>query len=329
MITPVDVVGIGNAIVDVLSLVDDEFLIKNNLTKGNMSLVDESTSDKFYRQLTPLEFSAGGSVANTLFTLSSFGAKSSYIGKIKDDAMGQIFHQDLKNANIKLGTIPSQNGPSTARCLLFITPDTKRTMQTYLGAAIDLTVHDVNISQIKDSKILLVEGYLFDPPHGREAALKAVKYAKEQGKKIALIISDHLCIKRHKDIFSNFIVDYVDYLFLGESEIIELSNEETVEKSIQKIKSICPIVVTSLEEHGSIISSGEEVIKFSPEKPLRLVDSVGIGSLHTGGFIFGLLNDYNIKQCAKIAALAVSEGLATIGSRPKKSLKHLLDFVKA
>jgi fructokinase len=326
---PIDVIAIGNAIVDVLALVDEEFLIKNNLVKGTMALAGEDASDKLYRQITPLGFSAGGSAANSLFALASLGASAGYIGRIKDDPMGQIFSQALRQENIQLFTPPARSGPSTARCLLFITPDAQRTMQTYLGASIDLTVHDVNISSIARAGILLVEAYLFDPPHARDAALKGIEYAKQQGIKVALGASDALCIKRHLSIFQEIIPKNVDYLFGNEEEAMAITQTTSINAALHALKDMCPVVVITLGKEGSVVFNEGQTYTFGATPNDKIIDTGGAGDLYAGGFLFGLSKGYPLQTCGEIASLAASEVLATLGPRPKKPLEPILSMIKS
>lgn len=324
MINDLDVIAVGNAIVDVVSLVDDDFLHANQLIKGSTVLVDEARSEDLYKQLTPMMFSAGGSAANSLAAVSSFGGKAGYIGRIKNDVLGQIFSQAVRQDGVEFFTKPVRYGPATARCLVFVSPDAQRTMQTYLGASIDLTIHDIDTQAIASSKVLLIESYLFDPPHAKEATLKAVATAKEAGRKVAMGASDFSCIERHRSDFESFIPQQVDIFFANEQEALALCRKNTIDEAIPHLKGLAPLIVLTLGENGALILTETDVHKVQAPKDFQVVDTGGAGDQYAGGFLYGYANGFDINTCVRYANIAAGEVISHLGPRPRTSLKKLL-----
>ena len=319
-----DILAIGNAIVDVICLIDDDFLKVNQLVKGAATLVDETVSESLYQQLAPMLFSAGGSAANSLAGIASFGGKTGYIGRIKNDVLGQIFVQYIRQDGTDYFTKPARSGPATARCLVFVSPDAQRTMQTYLGASIDLTIHDIDLTAVKSSKVLLIESYLFDPPHGKDVVLKTVELAKNSGNKVALGASDFCCVDRHKQALEHFIPNYVDVLFANEKEAFSLTKKHTIEDAAKELQGLAPLTVFTIGEQGALIITPKEIIEAPPPTISQVVDTGGAGDQYAGGFLYAYANNLPLQDCIHYANIAAAEALSHLGPRPRKSLKALL-----
>lgn len=319
-----DVVGVGNAILDVLSHADDDFLKTHGLNKGAMTLVSQSEAEKLYSFTGPGIECSGGSAANTIAGLASFGAKAAYIGKVANDQLGQVFAHDLRAIGVHYQTAALENGPSTARCLVMVTPDAQRTMLTYLGACVELGPEDIDPTIISGSAITYLEGYLWDPPRAKEAFIKAATIAHNAGRRVALSLSDAFCVSRHREDFLKLIEGHVDILFANESEIMSLYEVKEFDQALQAVKGHCEIAALTRGAQGSVVVSGDEFHVVDAEKIKQVVDTTGAGDLYAAGFLYGLTQNRSLADCAKIGGIAASHIISHFGARPEIQLKTLL-----
>ncbi|MFO7929394.1 MAG: adenosine kinase [Candidatus Humimicrobiaceae bacterium] len=319
-----DVVGIGNAIVDILANVREDFLKVNMLEKGSMQLVDEKESKKICSSVEIIEKNSGGSVANTIAGLASLGSKAAFIGKVKEDEEGFAFEESLKGIGVTFNTKKSKDGPSTAHCVVLVTPDAQRTMNTCLGIAGKLCCDDIDSKLIENARVVYLEGYLWDSREAKEAFLKAIKIAKKSGGKTALSLSDKFCVDCHREDFLDLVRNHLDILFANEEEAKSLFETEDLDKAINKLKSIDVISVITRSEKGSVIVNNGEEIEVEPEMPESVTDTTGAGDLYAAGFLHGLVKGYSLKTCGRIGSIVASDIINQFGARPKKPLAELL-----
>ena len=321
----IDVIGIGNAIVDVLTATDDYLLKKLSLNKGSMTLIEEDKANELYKLVSNVTQRSGGSVANSLACISQLGGKAAFIGRVKDDKLGEIFTKEILKSGTIFRTPPSTDGPSTARCLIFVTPDAQRTMCTYLGASVLLDTKDLELSLVSEAKILYLEGYLWDNPAAKNAFVKAAEIAKEAGRKVALSLSDSFCVSRHRESFVNLVEDHIDILFANDEEIISLYETPNLNLAIEKLKNKCEIAAITKGKNGSIlVVSGEEIIikPFILDEP---VDTTGAGDLYAGGFLKGLSSGLDPIESAKVGSICAGQIVTQLGSRSNIDLKTLIN----
>jgi adenosine kinase len=319
-----DVIGIGNAIVDVIAQAEDDFLVKQGMNKGSMALIDEQRAQAIYDAMGPATESSGGSAANTIVGCASFGARAAFIGKVKDDELGGAFAHDIRAANVAFGTAPASEGPSTARCYILVTPDGERTMNTYLGAAQDLHPNDIEADTIASSSIVYLEGYLWDPPKAKEAFLKAAQIAHGAGRKVALTLSDAFCVGRYRDEFIKLIRDKtVDILFANESELLSLYETSDFDTAVQALQIESRLAVVTRSEKGCAVVQGDKVDLVPAAKIDRLVDATGAGDLFAAGFLVGHARGKDNVTAARLGAIAAAEVIQHVGARPAVSLQDL------
>ena len=318
-----DVLGIGNAIVDVISTVDDGFLTDNGLIKGSMQLINEAQAQSIYDIMGPGTEVSGGSAANTVAGLASFGGKAAFFGKVKSDQLGRVFRHDISAAGVSFETPGADYGSETARCLILVTPDGERTMNTYLGACIEFGPEDIDEIVVRDSKVIYMEGYLWDPEQAKLAFLKAAEIAREAGREVSLSLSDSFCVDRHRSSFLELIRRDVDILFANEDEIKSLYQVESFDEALQAVRKDCKLAALTRSGAGSVIVSHDEVHVVEARKVEKLVDTTGAGDLYAAGFFAGYTNDKTLAQCAQLGSLAASEVISHIGARPRISLKDL------
>ena len=321
--TRYDVVGIGNAIVDIIGRCDDAFLSKHDLAKGFMSLIDAKQADALYGIMGPAIERSGGSAANTIAGLSSFGAKGGFIGRVADDQFGKVFAHDIRAIGVNYDTAPAKNGLPTALCLIFVTPDGERTMNTFLGASTELGSGEVDAKMIQAANVLYLEGYLFDKPEAKQAFYTAVDIAAKAGGKTALTLSDAFCVDRHRDDFRKLVRDGVDVLFANETEITALYEVNSFDDAVSAVRGECEIAVLTRSEEGSVIVTANEVVTVSAEPVDKVVDVTGAGDLYAAGFLFGLTRSLDLAACGRLGSLAAAEAISHIGARPEKSLDQL------
>lgn len=318
-----DVVGIGNAIVDVVATTTSAFLEQHDLAKGRMILIDDDAATRIYGAMGQAIEYSGGSAANTIAGLASLGGRGAFIGKTRDDQLGEVFRHDLKALGVHFPTPPLQQGPATARSFILVTPDAHRTMATYLGAATQLTPDDVDAATIRSAAITYLEGYLFDPPLAKSAFRRALELAHAAGNRVALTLSDAFCVERHRGDFLALLRSGVDVLFANESEIKRLIGSDRVADIRSQLSSEVAITVITRSEHGSqIVTAGEEHdIAIVPLAPV--LDTTGAGDLYASGFLYGLAQGFDLARCGKLGSLCAAEVIGHFGARPQSSLRAL------
>jgi len=320
-----DVVGIGNAIVDVLASADDAFLAAHELTKGGMTLVGPEQAVGIQEAMGSVVEVSGGSVGNTIAGVASLGGTGSFIGKVRDDKLGEVFTKGLESLGISFSTVPALQGSPTGRCLVIVTPDGQRSMATYLGACVELGPEDINSDTISRHQVTYLEGYLWDAPRAKEAMLKAARLAHECGRQVALTLSDALCVDRHRDSFRDLILNHVDVLFANEHEITSLYQADNVFEAITQGSSDCELVVVTRNAEGSLVISGENIHRVEAVPVERVIDTTGAGDLYAAGFLFGLTHGYQVLECGRIGSIAAGEIIRHFGARPEEELQMLLD----
>jgi adenosine kinase len=322
--TRFDVLGIGNAIVDVLARTEDDFLIKQAMQKGGMALIDETRASDIYDAMGPAVEISGGSAANTIVGVASLGGRAAFVGKVKDDELGRVFAHDIRAAGVTFQTPPASDGPSTARCYVLVTPDGERTMNTYLGAAQDLHPNDIDEEAIAASGITYLEGYLWDPPHAKEAFLKAAKIAHAAGRDVALTLSDAFCVDRYRAEFLDLIRSRtVDLVFANERELHSLYETADFDTAVNALRNDTRLAVITRSEKGCLVVTREQTDAVPAAPVTRVVDATGAGDLFAAGFLVGLSRGADSRTCARLGALAAAEVIQHIGARPETSLKAL------
>ncbi|HJN36446.1 MAG: adenosine kinase [Prochlorococcus sp.] len=321
---PLDVVGIGNAIVDVLVQTDDAFLQAHDLSKGNMTLVDESQAQQLYNASGPGLETSGGSAANTLAGIAQLGGKAGFIGRVKNDQLGTIFSHDIRSVGARFETPAVSDGPSTARCLILVTPDAQRTMCTYLGASVQLEPEDLDLSMVRETKVLYLEGYLWDSPAAKRAFIAAAQACRDAGGQVALSLSDGFCVDRHRDSFIDLVEQHIDVLFANESEIIALYQSESFEAAVERVKGACQVAALTRSEKGSLVLSGDQRWDIEACKLAPLVDTTGAGDLYAGGFLYGYTQGETLKRCGELGSLCAGQVVTQLGPRSQISLQDLV-----
>jgi adenosine kinase len=322
--TQFDVLGIGNAIVDVIARTEDDFLVKHGMHKGTMALIDEKRADAIYDAMGPAIEASGGSAANTIVGVASLGARAAFVGKVKDDELGRAFAHDIRAAGVAYDTPPASDGPSTARCYVLVTPDGERTMNTYLGAAQDLHPNDIDEAAIGAARITYLEGYLWDPPHAKEAFLKAAEIAHRAGRKVALTLSDAFCVDRWRDEFLDLIrKKTADLVFANERELHSLYQTADFDSAVKAIKEDAYMAVITRSEKGCLVVTRNETTAVPALPVARVVDATGAGDLFAAGFLVGYSNSADHRTAARLGALAAAEVIQHMGARPETSLKAL------
>ncbi|HZN13429.1 MAG TPA: adenosine kinase [Acidimicrobiales bacterium] len=318
-----DVVSLGNAIVDVLANEDDAFLAQHDLVKGSMQLVDADRAGAIYNDMGPAVEASGGSAANTAAGVASLGGTAGFIGKVRDDQLGAVYTHDLRAAGVEFTVAPAESGPATAQSFIIITPDAERTMNTFLGASTDLAPDDVDPALIARASVVYLEGYLWDPPVAKDAFRQAMALAKEAGARVALTLSDSFCVDRFRDEFVGLLGDSVDVLFANEGEILSLFQIDDLDAALAIASETCEIVTVTRSELGSVVvAKGER--HDVPAHPIGpLVDTTGAGDLYAAGFLFGLTHGYDLERCARLGNLCAGECISHIGPRPAVSLADL------
>ncbi len=318
------VVTIGNAIVDVLSHEEDAFLEQEGLVKGSMNLIDADRADDLYERTGPAVEMSGGSAANTAVGIASLGGKAGFIGKVCDDQLGEVFTHDIRAAGVTFESRPILGAPPTARSLILITPDGHRTMNTMLGACVELTPDDVDEALIQSAHVTYLEGYLWDKPTAKDAFVKAAGIAHAAGRRVSLTLSDSFCVDRHRDSFRTLIAGQIDVLFGNEHELMALFEVETLAEAMDRVRGDCEITVITRSGDGSLVMAGDQVHEVSAEPVERVVDSTGAGDLYAAGFLFGLTEGRHMADCARLGSVAAAEVISHVGPRPQTSLAELI-----
>jgi len=319
----IHVAGIGNAIVDVLVHADDLLLHRLGLTKGVMTLIDAAQAESIYAQLPPGIECSGGSAANTIVGIAQLGGRAAYMGKVKNDQLGQVFRHDIRNSGVGFDTVAAAEGPSTARCFVLVTPDAQRTMLTYLGACVELGPDDVNADVIAAADITYLEGYLYDPPLAKRAFLKAATTAHEAGRQVSLSLSDPFCVDRHRDAFLDLVSGHVDILFANDGELCSLYRTDSFDEAIRNVRGHCRIAAVTRGALGSVVVTGEDIHVVAADEIEQVVDTTGAGDLYAAGFLFGLTQGCDLPTSATLGGIAAGEIISHVGARPEHSLKDL------
>jgi len=321
-----DVLGIGNAIVDVIARAEEDFLLKQGMRKGAMALIDEARAEAIYDAMGPAVEVSGGSAANTIVGVSSLGSRGAFVGKVKSDVLGRAFSHDIRAAGVAFATAPASAGPSTGRCYVLVTPDGERTMNTYLGAAQDLHPADIDAEMIAASAITYLEGYLWDPKNAKDAFLKAAKIAHEAERTVALSLSDAFCVDRWRDEFLQLMrTRTVDLIFANEGELHSLYQTGDFEAAVKALRADIDVAVVTRSEKGCIVVNPED-IEAVPAFPVdRVVDTTGAGDLFAAGFLSGLARRADDRTCGRLGAMAAAEVIQHLGARPEASLKDLAE----
>jgi len=317
-----DVLGIGNAIVDVIARAEDDFLVKQGMQKGTMALIDEACAQAIYAAMGPAVESSGGSAANTIVGVASLGARAAFVGKVKDDELGRAFAHDIRAANVAFDTKLADAGPSTARCYIMVTPDGERTMNTYLGAAQDLKPDDIDEAQVASSALTYLEGYLWDPPRAKEAFVNAANIAHKNDRRVALTLSDAFCVDRYRGEFLDLIrKGTVDLVFANERELLSLYETSDFDSAVKILREDARIAVVTRSEKGCVVVSRDAVETVTAEPVAQVTDVTGAGDLFAAGFLVGLARGKDHRTAARLGALAAAEVIQHIGARPAVSLK--------
>ena len=320
----VDLVGLGNAIVDIIVNIEDDFLEINNLEKGSMNLINSDESQKLLKKCNVIKQISGGSSANTVVCLAELGNKVQFIGRVKNDKFGNFFSSDIKESKTIFNTPPTNEGASTAHSIILITPDAQRTMCTYLGASIEFETEDIDFSVIKKSKYLYLEGYLWDSELAKNAFLKAAQIAKLSNTKIILSLSDSFCVDRHRESFLELIDNYVDIVFCNESEVLSLFKKDKLASSQEDLSSLCELVIVTLGSNGSLIINKNDIQVIQSTARGKVIDTTGAGDIYAGGFIHGLINNYSLKKSGEIGSICAGEIITQLGSRSNIDFRELI-----
>lgn len=320
----VDVVAVGNALVDVLSHEDDTFLAAHDRVKGSMTLIDPSQAAALYDAMGPGIEISGGSAANTVVGITSFGGSAAFIGRVADDQLGAVFGHDIRAAGVHFAATPVAGGSGTGRCLIVVTPDGERTMHTFLGAAAEVSPDDVDPDLVRSAQVTYLEGYLWDQPAAKEAFRFAAKVAHAAGRRVALTLSDSFCVERHRADFMALVDDDIDILFANEAEICALYDVHDFDDALQRVNHHCEVAALTRSAKGSVVVSGEEVhVVDAVPVPGGPVDTTGAGDLYAAGFLYGFTHGYDLGTSARLGSIAAAEVISHLGARPESSLAAL------
>ncbi|PRX31156.1 Sugar or nucleoside kinase, ribokinase family [Meinhardsimonia xiamenensis] len=316
------VVGIGNAMVDILTHCDDAFLEENGIQKGIMQLVDRRRGLELYDRIGPAEEMSGGSAANTIAGIAALGGRTAYVGKVKDDQLGAIFAHDLRAQGAVYETpfAPADHPAETGRCIVLVTPDGERTMNTYLGVTEFLSPSDIDVNQIAEAEWIFLEGYRFDGPESHEAFARAIRAARESGGRVSITLSDPFCIERHREAFARMLREDVDLLFANRAEILSMYETDDFELALARAAAEIDTVVCTDSENGAhILSEGRRW--HVPALPTQVVDATGAGDLFAAGFLWGLTHGYDLESCGRMGNSAAAEVISHLGARPQEDLR--------
>lgn len=321
-----DVVAVGSAIVDVIATAAEADLDELGLVKGTMALIDAARADELYAGMGPAIEASGGSAANTVAGVASFGGSAAFIGRVRDDQLGQVFAHDIRAVGVAYETAPATTGPATARCLVFVTPDAQRTMTTYLGAATGLEPADIDTDVIGAARFTYLEGYLWDPPEAIAALRRAIAAAHDAGRLVAFTLSDPFCVDRHRKDFVQLIDEDVDVLFANEAEIMSLFEVSSLTDAVEAVRGRgrARTVVVTMGALGSLVVTADATIECPAAPVERVVDTTGAGDLYAAGFLYGLSTGHELDGCARLASLAAAEVISHVGARPQVPLSGLV-----
>ncbi len=319
-----DILGIGNAIVDVVTTAEDDFLSRYELHKGSMRLISAEEAESLYGAMPPGQESSGGSAANTCAVAAGLGARVAFLGKVADDELGEVFRHDITAAGVHYPTAPLLGAAPTARCLIVVTPDAQRTMSTYLGACAGFEPADLDEALIAESRVTYLEGYLFDPPLAQAAFLRAAELAHAAGRQVALSLSDAFCVDRHRALFLDFVREHTDILFANEAEICSLYEENAFEAAAARVAQDVGLAALTRSQAGSVVLRGQERVAV-PAEPARVIDTTGAGDAYAAGFLAAHVREFGLHSCARLGSLAAAAVIGEFGARPHADLRPLAD----
>jgi sugar/nucleoside kinase (ribokinase family) len=319
-----DVLCVGNSIVDVLTQTDDATLEQFGMVKGTMALIDAEQAEALYAHMSPAIETSGGSAGNTAAGLASLDATCAFIGRVRDDQLGDIFTHDIRSIGVEYATPAATDGPPTARCLILITPDAQRTMNTFLGASVNLGPEDIDADLVARAKVTYLEGYLWDRDEAKQAFLRAAALAAANDRTVSLSLSDPFCVDRHRESFREFVSGHVDILFANEDEIMSLYQVDTFDEALQHVRQDCRIAALTRSEKGSVVVAGDEVHVVDAEPVGKVVDTTGAGDQFAAGFLYGYTRGRDLATCARIGGIAAAEVIAHVGPRPQVKLADLV-----
>jgi sugar/nucleoside kinase (ribokinase family) len=322
-----DVVGIGNALVDVISSVDDDFVAGHDFPRGATTMVELDRAEAVYADLPPAQEISGGSCANTIAGLASFGASVAFIGRVRDDQLGKVYTHDLRSLGVHFDVSPATSGPATGRCLVMVTPDAQRTQCTYLGASTFIGPEDVDPDVVARAQVTYLEGYLWDQPPAKDAIRKAAAAARDAGRPVALTLSDPFCVERHRLEFRALVEHEIDVLFANETEICSLYEVDDFDAALQRVRRHCQIAALTRSERGSVVVAGHEVHVIDAHPVDRVVDTTGAGDQYAAGFLYGLTCGLDLGTCGRLGSAAAAEVISHFGARPLVSLADLAKTV--
>lgn len=318
-----DILGIGNAILDVLARAEDGFLTDQGMRKGSMALIDTARAEAIYAAMGPGVESSGGSAGNTCAVAAALGARVGFLGKVAEDALGEVFAHDIRAAGVTFPTAPLAGGDPTARCLILVTPDGQRTMNTYLGACVAFGEADVDEAMVASAAVTYLEGYLFDPPAAQAAFRRAAALARQAGRQVAISLSDPFCVGRHREAFRAFVARHTDILFANEDEVMSLYEADSFEAAMEAARRDVKLAALTRSERGSVILAGDETHHI-PAAPARVVDTTGAGDAYAAGFLAALTRGHALPECGRWGSLAAAECIGHFGARPQSDLKALV-----
>lgn len=320
-----DVLTVGNAIVDIIARAEEDFLVQENITKAAMNLIDAERAEHLYAVMGPAIEASGGSAGNTAAGIASLGGNAAYFGKVSNDHLGSVFTHDIRAIGVDFDVTPLDGTPPTARSMIFVTPDGERTMNTYLGACVELGPEDVDAEVVAQSQVTYFEGYLWDPPRAKDAIRLSAKIAHENKRKVAITLSDSFCVDRFRSEFLELMRSgTVDMIFANDSELKSLYETSDLKSAISALKADIPLAAVTLGENGSLVVTPEDIVEVAAQKIDKLEDTTGAGDLYASGFLHGLTTGRSFRDCALIGGLAAAEVIQHIGPRPQASLKDLL-----
>jgi sugar/nucleoside kinase (ribokinase family) len=318
-----DVVGVGNAIVDVLAQVEFDFLTRHGLTPASMTLIEENRAIELTALLPEKVIAPGGSAANTMTGVASYGGKAAYIGKVAQDELGASYAKAAQAEGVSFETPPRPGQPATARSIIAVTPDGQRSMNTFLGASTLLSTADIDKPLIESATLLFLEGYLFDRDEAKAAFVHASEIAKAAGRRVAVTLSDLFCVERHRESFLHLVEHHIDVLFANEAEITALYETQDLGTALEAARKVCPVVAVTRSEHGSVIAAGAETVAVKAEPVAKVVDTTGAGDQYAAGFLYGLARQMPLAECGRLGSVAAAEVISHMGPRPERSLRTL------
>jgi sugar/nucleoside kinase (ribokinase family) len=317
-----DVLCIGNAIVDIIAQADDAFLVENGIIKAAMNLIDTDRANLLYERMGPAIEASGGSAGNTAAGIASFGGRAAFFGKVAEDTLGEIYYHDIRAQGVAFDTKPLKGPPPTARSMIFVTPDGERSMNTYLGACMELGPEDVEPEKAKGALVTYFEGYLWDPPRAKDAIRMTAKLAHEAGREVSMTLSDSFCVDRYRDEFLDLMRSgTVDLVFANSHEVKSLYQTSSFESALEALRQDCTTAAVTRSEKGSIIIRGSETVEIKPIPVTEIVDTTGAGDLYAAGFLHGYTTGLSLQECGDLGSLAAGLVIQQIGPRPRQNLR--------